>query len=366
MTSQLLKWGFAFAMCSSTVCAQGIAHSDVFFTYNDAKIEVERQDGRLALPQIMPVGGFFAQANTNPGFFSERDVGGGTDPNDIVGYNVLDDILFWSEGEFSTPNSDTSIRILNNPRTVEDTFIGTGTGEQRANFDQLSNSIGQSSSAGDFHSHVDFRLEPNSSDPEETPLMGAYGLKLSLSSDNPAIEESDPFFIVFRFGLEEDLFAQALDDFEAILSAVEGLPGDFNADGMLTGTDIDLLSVEVQAGTNNAAFDLNADAIVDELDRTTWIGDLAGSLLGDADLDGSVQFSDFLALSASFGAEAGWADGDFDGNGQVQFPDFLALSSNFGATPSTAAVPEPTTFMPLAFAFVLMANCLRRRTRLEL
>jgi|GEM_PF-2416005 len=357
-------FGFALALGTTSAFAQAITHSDVFFTYSDAKIEIERQDGLLAIPQVMPVGGFFAQANVNPGFFSERDVGGGTGPNDVVGYNVLDDIVFWTEGEFSTPKDDTSIRVINVPRTVEDTYIGTGTGVQMATFDPLANSIGQSSSAGDFHAHVDFRLEPRSSDPEETPLSGAYGMKLSLSSDNPAIEESDPFFIVFRFGLEDDLFAEALDDFEALLSPVESLPGDFNADGVITAADIDLLSGEVLTGTNTAAFDLNADAIVDELDRTIWVGDLAGTLLGDADLNGSVQFPDFLAMSAGFGMEGGWANGDFDGNGQIQFPDFLALSANFGITAEASeSVPEPSTATPIAGMLVILASLVRRRKR---
>lgn len=356
--------GIFAALCSSTAVGQEIAHSDVFFTYVDSKIEIASQDGRHAIPQVMPVGGFFAQANTNPGFFSERDVGGGTGPNDIVGYNVLDDLVFWSDGEFTAPKDDTSIRIINVPRTVEDTVIGTGTGEQKASFDPLGNSIGQSSSSGNFHAHVDFRLEPISSDPEETPLMGAYGIKLSLSSDNAAIDESDPFFIVYSFGLEGDLFTQALDDFDALLTQIDGLTGDFDIDGVLTAIDIDLLSAEIRAGSNTAAFDLTADSIVDDLDRTKWVVELARTLLGDADLDGSVQFSDFLALSRGFGAEGGWADGDFDGNGQVQFPDFLILTNNFGAT-SAAAVPEPASLLSFGYLFGVLVVRLRQNIRTE-
>lgn len=72
--------------------AQEISHSDVFFTFSESQILITPQSDRLAIPQVMPVGGFFAQANVNPGFFSERDIGGGTAPNDIVSYNVLDDL----------------------------------------------------------------------------------------------------------------------------------------------------------------------------------------------------------------------------------------------------------------------------------
>ena len=52
--------------------------------------------------------------------------------------------------------------------------------------------------------------------------------------------------------------------------------------------------------------------------------------VGDFDGDGSVGFSDFLVLSASFGNAATPAEGDIDGDGSVGFTDFLVLSDNFG------------------------------------
>lgn len=339
--------------------AQEIQHSDVFFSYGETKIEILNDS--LVLPQVMLDHGFFRQANDNPGFFNERDNGGGTGPSDIVGYNVLDDLIFWSDGDFATPRDTTEIRIINNPRTLDNTFIGTGTGEQRATFDDLSNTIGQSSSAGDFHSHVDFRLDPISNDPDESPLPGAYGLKLSLSSDNADIQESDPFFIVYRFGIDQEQFARALDDFGALLSPATTVPGDFDADGLLTAIDIDLLSAEVIAGSNQSSFDLTGDSIVDQTDRQTWVEDLAGTFSGDADLDGSVQFSDFLTLSSGFGMAGGWADGDFDGNGQVEFPDFLTLSANFGKAAAAAkSVPEPATNLLAGYAMLGILVAWRR------
>ena len=67
------------------------------------------------------------------------------------------------------------------------------------------------------------------------------------------------------------------------------------------------------------------------------------ALLGDTNLDGSVEFADFLRLSSAFGTQGTWVDGDFDGDGEVAFPDFLALSGNFGesASVAVASVPEP-------------------------
>jgi hypothetical protein len=88
-------------------------------------------------------------------------------------------------------------------------------------------------------------------------------------------------------------------------------------------------------------FDLNEDGSVTSDDREIWIRDVAGSLAGDADLNGAVEFADFLLLSNNFGGSGGWALGDFDGSGDVQFADFLLLSSSFGQSAEAASVPEP-------------------------
>lgn len=360
-TRQLVGIALLMAVSRQVAFTQEIQHSDVFFVYGETKIEVSKQDGRHVMPQVMPQGGFFAQANVNPGFFSEVDTGGGTGPNDVIGYNVLDDLVFWSDGDFTTPRDNTEIRIINNPRQVVDnTLVGSGTGEQRATFSPLANTIGQSSSGGDFHSHVDFRLDPISSDPEESPLPGAYGIKLSLSSDNPAIQESDPFFIVYRFGIDAAQFSLALDDFDALLTSVLG---DFDADGLLTAADMDLLSEEVLAKSNQALFDLTEDAIVDEADRRMWVEELVGTQFGDTNLDQKVDFADFVALSSAFNEPGGWAQGDSDGDGQVAFGDFVALSTNYNQPVATAAVPEPSPLVLLVFALCSLPM-VRRRGRL--
>lgn len=54
---------------------------------------------------------------------------------------------------------------------------------------------------------------------------------------------------------------------------------------------------------------------------------------GDANLDGMVDFDDFLIFSRNFGAtDAAFEDGDFDESGTIDFEDFLLLSQNFGST----------------------------------
>jgi len=88
---------------------------------------------------------------------------------------------------------------------------------------------------------------------------------------------------------------------------------------------------------------------------------------GDANLDGSVNTSDFTAMSQHFGAAsatANWANGDFNYDGKVNALDFNAISTNFGAAaiPETSlgsVVPEPGTLAVTALCGLLAAR--RRR-----
>ena len=171
----------------------------------------------------------------------------------------------------------------------------------------------------------------------------------------------------FEFGDAESLseyltlaeYASDLGVGGALGLIVQG-EGDFDADSQLTAPDIDLLSVEITKPEPRIWFDLNNDDLVNDADRDEWVS-LANTSYGDADLNGTVEFADFLSLSAHFGQAGGWAQGDFDGNGDVRFADFLLLSSNFGQTaPAAATVPEPSTLMPM-LVVACAASWFRRR-----
>ena len=84
---------------------------------------------------------------------------------------------------------------------------------------------------------------------------------------------------------------------------------------------------------------------------------------GDFDGNGTVEFADFLLLSANFGREVpNHTFGDFDCDGEVTFADFLGLSANFGKSVDAGleAVPEPG---PVAWWVVALAGASRRRRR---
>ncbi len=107
--------------------------------------------------------------------------------------------------------------------------------------------------------------------------------------------------------------------------------GDLNRDGQVNAADIDILALAVREGDIDTSLDLDGNALVDADDLTYLVESILNTRLGDADLDGDVEFNDFTALAANFGsAPAGWAQGDFDGDAEVAFGDFVALAANFG------------------------------------
>ena len=189
------------------------------------------------------------------------------------------------------------------------------------------------------------------------------------------------------------------------------IPGDFGADGSVDLDDFNRLAGDYgAAGTTYSRGDLNQDGVTDEADAAAWAElasdgvktqalaavqtDLGGSLYdfdgsgttgdedvafirdllgvtdtcvnsqGDIDGNGTVEFADFLVLSANFGTAGGAAQGDIDCDGQIAFSDFLALSANFGTQVGQAqSVPEPSGM--LMFAFAVLALNARRRQRVD-
>ena len=98
--------------------------------------------------------------------------------------------------------------------------------------------------------------------------------------------------------------------------------------------------------------------------RSKFKIDLQFAHFGDANLDGQVDFADFLTLSGNFGQAGRWEQGDFNGDDVVGFGDFLLLSKDFGnaVNPTTASVPEPNAITLATFCAAGLLG-LRRRAR---
>jgi hypothetical protein len=151
-----------------------------------------------------------------------------------------------------------------------------------------------------------------------------------------------------------------------------GTPGDFNGDGNLDGADIDDLTGQSAGGTNPAAYDLNADALVNDGDVNVWVKDLFNSWIGDADLNGEFNSSDLVAVLASGTYEADvasvWTTGDFNGDGRTNSGDLVAALADggyeVGPRAATAAVPEPAGMALLTLGLgglITWRRCTRRR-----
>ena len=88
-------------------------------------------------------------------------------------------------------------------------------------------------------------------------------------------------------------------------------------------------------------FDLTGDGVANFDDVTEWVVNLKGTLLGDANLDGSVDGSDFSVWNShKFTNLAAYCSGDFNGDGSVDGSDFSIWNGHKFRTAS-AVVPEP-------------------------
>lgn len=176
------------------------------------------------------------------------------------------------------------------------------------------------------------------------PFQDASAMRIRWSTDATSVATED--------------WLVSLDDVEIAFD----LLGDFDGNTILDEMDIDLLSTAIRSEQAPAEFDLNGDGTVDAADREYWIHELAHSGFGDANLDRTISFGDFLLFADGFGVEGGWAQGDFDGNGEVEFEDFLTLSRHFGETLTAASVPEPASLRRLfVVLFALTTTVLRPR-----
>jgi autotransporter-associated beta strand protein len=165
------------------------------------------------------------------------------------------------------------------------------------------------------------------------------------------------------------------------------LGGTFAFDGALvldtTGYDPAMLVAHriVEAGSLNGIASGVSGSVLSSGKSLAVMYDATGvsvtaTVPGDANVDGSVNFVDLLALAQNYGQAGGdWARGDFDYDGAVGFIDLLALAQNFNTvaygdasvdlgTPGLTAdwalarslVPEPAMLTLVCAAVGLLAR----------
>ncbi len=181
----------------------------------------------------------------------------------------------------------------------------------------------------------------------------------------PRNQRGHPWFLSAQF--PSDVPTQAMDGRHLfygirVVDLGEIPAGDFNGDRVFTPRDIDELVDAINSPEPSDFYDLNGDGSVNADDRTFWIEELANVTYGDADMNGEVDFGDFLALSGAFETDGGWSGGDFDGSGLTDFVDFLTLSGNFGQTvTAVASVPEPSSVALATLSLLALGVLLRRK-----
>ena len=128
-------------------------------------------------------------------------------------------------------------------------------------------------------------------------------------------------------------------------------PGDFDADQNYACADVDALVAQIVSQNHDPQFDLTHDGLVDNNDLVAWLA-VAGAaenasgnpyLPGDANLDGSVDGTDFLIWNANkFTPVSAWCRADFNADGTVDGADFLIWNAN-KFTSAAPPVPEPSS-----------------------
>ncbi len=139
--------------------------------------------------------------------------------------------------------------------------------------------------------------------------------------------------------------------------------------GLLTG--IGDLDVGVESGFP-VFYDINGDNRVDLLDVDEWLliaaeesGFSSTYLLGDANLDGTVDVQDLNAVGLNWlQADKEWSDGNFNGDGIVNVEDLNKIGLNWlqsvSSSPAAAAVPEPAALVML-IQLVFLGGLVRRQ-----
>jgi hypothetical protein len=148
-----------------------------------------------------------------------------------------------------------------------------------------------------------------------------------------------------------------------VTRVLPAITADFNDDGFYNCLDIDALTAEIAAATNDSQFDLTGDGLVDQSDLEGWLA-MAGEnnlgpdsayLPGDANLDGVVDISDFNIWNMNKFSVANWCGGDFNASGAVDVSDFNIWNVHkFSAAQS---IPEPSGLWHMAgWLFLILAQ----------
>lgn len=190
---------------------------------------------------------------------------------------------------------------------------------------------------------LDILTTPSNSLDPRLEVWGPDGQLVAADTDSRDDLNARVSFVVEVTGdYVVNIFAESGVGDYLLLHEVPSMAGDFDVDGQVTDQDIDLLCGEVHESMGNQSFDLDCDSMVDSNDLDHLIHVILETEFGDMDLDGDVDFADFVPFSNNFGqSDLTWSGGDFNCDGQASFPDFVQLSNAFGFVSAMANVVQP-------------------------
>ena len=190
------------------------------------------------------------------------------------------------------------------------------------------------------------------------------------------VTERTPFFpntanfVGFYADVRSEGVLGSFDNLTVVGGGGGGSDGDFDDNGIYDCSDIDALTADIAAGNNTMSFDLTEDGLVTTADLDAWlleageenIGPGQAYLPGDADLNGSVDVSDFNIWNGSkFTNVDAWCQADFNADGVADVGDFNIWNGNKFTSSDTVAVPEPDSFLVLLGAISMLALSSRNR-----
>ena len=198
-------------------------------------------------------------------------------------------------------------------------------------------------------------------DEHEDPAPGVGAAGILWTDWSQSIETS---------GTTEDGNLFHADNWGALEFVASG-PGDFNRDGMVDILDIDLLSAEIQSAAGDAAFDLDGNGTVDAQDLTALVEGPMNTYVGDSNLDGEFNSTDFVVVFTAgeyentVAGDSTWATGDWNADGEFNSSDLVSAFTQGGyeggRRGAAAAVPEPTGGVLVVLSSVLAVLAVGRR-----